>query len=119
MTSFLVKYCEKKEPPHPCDPTPPCDPDEELVGECQKPYLCRERLKNPAGPSEVTRCRTGAFMNVKTCSVPDPDHPCDPKPPCSLKGNRRNCQPPTLCLHRIKNPEIPKRPITLDCDPTK
>ncbi|CAB3232945.1 unnamed protein product [Arctia plantaginis] len=116
--SLLVKYCVRPEAPHDCDNIP-CDPLEEVEGECPKPYICAERIKNPALPHENTRCLPGSFINVKSCFVPDPDHPCDPPVPCSVKGKTRNCQDPTLCHHRLKNPEIPKRRITNDCDPNK
>ncbi|CAH0599046.1 unnamed protein product [Chrysodeixis includens] len=114
-----VSFCgTKRESHHPCDPPEPCDPFEIIEGECPQPYLCLERLKNPMIGN--TRCLPGAYINVKSCARPvEINHPCDPFPPCSTMKKKRPCHEPTLCYHRIKNPEFPRRPLSSNCDPTK
>ncbi|KAJ0171035.1 hypothetical protein K1T71_013234 [Dendrolimus kikuchii] len=112
-----VTSCKKEDPPHPCDSPVPCDPFKEDEGNCPDPFLCLERVKNPASSGEITRYKPGRFMNVKTCAKEDPPHPCDPPPPCS-KIKKPPCNDPPLCIHRIKNPEEKKEDDNSDCDPS-
>ncbi|XP_059047675.1 uncharacterized protein LOC131843096 isoform X2 [Achroia grisella] len=102
-----VRTCAKYIPPHPCDPPPPCDPLKKPDEECPQPYVCLERLKNPAWETEIR-----PFINVKACAKVDPPHPCDlPEPPCTDgKKTKKSCNEPMLCFQRIKNPQ-PHRPI--------
>lgn len=50
--NIQIKTCTKREPPHPCDPPKPCDPYNTTDGECPKPFICQENLKNPMKPHE-------------------------------------------------------------------
>lgn len=53
-TKVDLKSCAKTEPVHPCDPPLPCDPFFE-ENDCPTPYICKERLKNPAYPGEISK----------------------------------------------------------------
>ncbi|RVE48344.1 hypothetical protein evm_007004 [Chilo suppressalis] len=104
-----VKTCAKTEPPHPCDTPLPCDPNKVPEGDCFSPFLCFERLKNPE-ENQMTRCRPGASIGVRTCiKMPEP-HPCDVKTLCENlpRPKKTLCHDPPLCKERIKNPEMPK-----------
>uniref|UniRef100_A0A2A4JGM4 Uncharacterized protein n=1 Tax=Heliothis virescens TaxID=7102 RepID=A0A2A4JGM4_HELVI len=121
MNAVHVTFCNVvDDAPHPCDDPPPCDPFKQVEGACPGPYICYERIKNPAFGN--TKCLEGPFINATGCGRrgkprKHKHHPCDPLPPCSKKPKRRECQQPTLCYHRIKNPEWPKKAITSDCNP--
>ncbi|XP_013192528.1 uncharacterized protein LOC106136505 [Amyelois transitella] len=103
-----IKDCRKVFPPHPCDSKPPCDPEKDPEGECLKPYLCFEKIKNPE-VNEATRCKSGSFLSVMKCAKIEPPHPCDDPPPkCTEKCKYRKyeCNEPQLCVQKIKNPEL-------------
>lgn len=47
-------------------------------------------------------------IDVKSCGIVEPPHPCDPPVPCDPHSEPEgDCFPPFLCKERIKNPESP------------
>ncbi|KAL0859647.1 hypothetical protein ABMA27_010771 [Loxostege sticticalis] len=47
-------------------------------------------------------------VDVKSCGIVEPPHPCDPPVPCDPHSEPEgDCFPPFLCKERIKNPESP------------
>lgn len=63
--SLLVRHCVRPEASHPCDVVS-CDPLKEVEGECPKPYICAERVKNPALPHENSKYKSIWLLEAVT-----------------------------------------------------
>ncbi|KAF9414169.1 hypothetical protein HW555_007834 [Spodoptera exigua] len=80
---------------------------------CLTPFLCYERLKNPALNSRIGM--EGSYTNASFCAQPDIQQRSNPLS-FRIKNKKKSYQIPNLSYHRIKNPEWPIRPMSSNLD---